>query len=277
MECVMTREFFDTLSPHKKLFFTMERTFDQNFAIAMLNLEYAERKRDILFKEAELKVLVENGSDEMLEELYTESEKESKAKVSGAIGRVIDSIINFFHSVSETISSKVRTITAKLSKNNLTAQDFAGSEMFNVALNMDYEKKMAEIDAKMNQGQKLIQQISMKTNVDETVIDGYCQACQKLKENTPKLVVKGVKVGALSGFIVYGFKNYGKIAGRVVKWIESGEKKVNELKGKLKGKTGDIKQQTRVLNELQSLSMMFGSISTQFITGISSICSNIGK
>lgn len=271
MENIMSPEFFNTLSPHNKLFFTMERTFDKDFAIAKLNLEYAIRREDILYKEAELKVLVENGSDEMMDMLYTEAKKESDNKILAAIKSVIDTIIDFFKSIYEKISSKVKSIILKSKAKNLTADDFANSKTMNIALNMDYEKKMAEYEAKMAKGEKLIRMVSQKTNVDEDLINGFCLSCQRLRENTPKLVMKAVGVTALAGSVVISFKNYGKIAGKVIKIIESGEAKIKSLKDMFNGKVNNAKHQYKIINAIQGLIKDFGMDSTKLVTGIASI------
>lgn len=267
--CLINQEFFNSLSPHKKFFFSFEKEADINFSITELNLEYVIRKCDIDLKEAELKVLVENGSDDYMASLYMETEEKNGNKLVNAITTLIDSIIGFFGKMVKFGQDTLDKIKAKIAEKHLTANDFEGSDTMNLSLNMDYQKKLAELEKQMTVGEKIVQMCSNKTHVDESVINGYIEACKRLKENIPNIAVKAVKTGVKVGVVVIAFKNYKTIIDNVLKVTNGAKSRLKTLKGKIL--PNNVDKQRKVVKEMYGLSKEVSKISTTLITGIMSI------
>lgn len=71
-------------------------------------LEMVDSKLELNKKEAELKVLVENGSYDDLEYLYCEAEEEAKKEKKGVISTIVDAIASIFKSIGNAISSFIK-------------------------------------------------------------------------------------------------------------------------------------------------------------------------
>lgn len=169
--------------------------------------------------------------------VYTESDDEQKSGggLFAGIKKVIDSIIGFISKTVSNITEKIKSVFG--GKEKLTADDFANSDTYNVMLNMDYQKKMQEIDNKMDEGSALIKKACSATGISEQEAQGYINGAQKIINNTPNLVCKAVKGVAAAGGMIILAKNFGKVTG----WIT----------GKLNGHIDNLRREREEIERLE--------------------------
>ena len=264
---------FNSLTPYKKAILTLERTMDYSIEVASLQLDMALERKELELKEANLQVLVEDGTEEMLDSLYMEAEEKSSGGVVNALKNICDSVINFLKKSADMIAEKINAVLAKFKAKHVTPEDWEKSSAGKIALSYDYQKKMNEIESKMTEGQKLIREVSRKTSISEGKIRGYIQTVNNLISNIPQLTMKVVKAGAVVGGTVILFRNWRTVANGVAGAI-------GKCTGIFKRTKEDVgkhpKEEKEVLSAMSKLSKEYNKIGSRVSLGLCAIM-NPGK
>lgn len=257
-EIMMTENFFNSLTPHKRLLLGLESKFDYDFALATLKVDYCIESFNLGLKKIDHRVFIESGNSEMLDSLYTEAEKESQPKIIDAIKNMLDKIAKFLRNTVDMIKEKMNIVFGKLTENNLTADEFNASKTKNMMVNIEYEKKLKELEAQMSAGQKLIRKASSATGIPEVELTGYKDACTKLVSDLPKVACKAAtSAAAVGGFVILA-KNYKKIVGALCSRQEAQVKKVEDAKTSVKG--SNPQQEKEVISLMSSISKKYNEI-----------------
>lgn len=259
---------FNSLTPYTRALLKLERSMDYSIDVASLKLDMILERKDLELKEAGLKVLVEDGSEDMMDSLYMEAEEKAAGGVLDALKKICDAIIKFFKDSAAMIADKVRAVLAKFSAKHVSPEDWKNSDAYEIAISYDYNKKMAEIEAKMTEGDKLIRECSKRTEIPEGKIKGYVDSVNSLIANIPKLTMKAVKTGAAVGGTVILFKNWKVVAGAMAKTLDKGASIISSIKSKV-GK--HPKEEKEVLNSVSSLSKEYNKIASRISLGLCAI------
>lgn len=259
---------FNSLTPYKKALYTLEQTMDYGIEVASLQLDMILERKELEFKEAGLKVLVEDGSDDTLDSLYMEAEEKANGGAIGALKKICDSIIKFFKDSAEMIAEKINAVIARFKAKHITEDDWNKSVAKKVALNFDYQKKMNEIESKMTEGQKLIRECSKISGVSEGKIKGYVQSVNNLISNIPQLSMKVVKTGAAVGGTVILLKNWKIVATGASKALN----KCSDIIKKAKELVGHHpKEEREVLTTMSKLSKTYNTIASRISLGLCAV------
>ena len=76
---------FNSLTPYTRALLKLERSMDYSIDVASLKLDMILERKDLELKEAGLKVLVEDGSEDMMDSLYMEAEDLFQAPSQGRL------------------------------------------------------------------------------------------------------------------------------------------------------------------------------------------------
>lgn len=273
-EVMMSENFFNSLTPHRRLLLGLESQFDYEFALASLEADYCLESYNLKLKKISHRVFVESEDFELFDSLYTEAETESQPKIVSAIKKMIDTIVKFLQNTVNMIKQKMTKVFGKINNNNLTADDFDASKTKNMMINIEYEKKLKELESQMSTGQRLIRKASSTTGIPEEELTGYKDACSKLLSDLPKVACKAAGSAAVVGGFVILSKNYKKIVSSLCSRQEAQVKKVEDTKASLKGKNPE--QEKEVVTTMSSLSKKFNDIVSTISLGAMSLV-NSGK
>lgn len=276
-----SKEYFESIPAYQKSYLTLERQLDCAVAANSLQFDILTEKTRIGYMEADLRVLLEDGSYDMLDTLYTEEAQKSGNKLVDAVVNIFNSIVKFFKDLIDNIRKKVASVFGKSKANEFTAEDWEKSGIKDMYCNVNYNKKLTEIEAKMTEGERLIQMASGATGIPAAKIDGYVQSSKDLIHNLPKLSLKvaaGVGVGA--GVVLLA-KNYRNIVGGL---LDRGEKcmqvadkakdKIEKFKDDKTGLTAQIEYEKRVAQTMAELSKAEGSWINRLALGVTSFVDN---
>lgn len=265
----MTPQMFNSLSPYKKDLLTLETAFDIEFESASMSADYFMEKCELDYREAELLVLVESGSYHMLDSLYTEASEKSSGKVVESLKTIIDSIISFIQKTADMVREKITKVFANNASKQLSADDVASSETFNMVVNIEYDKKLKEMEDKMSEGRKLLRSLGSSVGVDSTTVDGFVNATNSYLEKLPEITCKAAKAGAVAAGVLITAKNFGNIANGLVKGMDKIKMMMTGVKGTLRGK--EPEKEKKILVAMGKLSKEYTKISSRIALGASSL------
>ena len=268
-EVMMTENFFNSLTPHGRFLLAKESQFDYEFALASLEADYVIESYKIGLMKIDHQVFIESGSSELFDSLYTEAEDKVQPKILESIKKMFDKIIKFLRDTIDMIKEKMSKVFGKLTENNLTADQFDASRTRNMMINIDYDKKLKELEAQMTTGQRLIRKASSATGISEEELTGYKNACDKLVSDIPKVACKAAKIGVAAGGFVLLAKNYKTIVNKLCARQESQIKKVEDARAISKGK--NPQQEKVVVTAMSSISKKFNEIVSTISLGAMSL------
>lgn len=243
-----SRSYFNSIPAYEKSFLKLEKALDVEMAMNRMQLDLIEERENISFMEADLRVLVENGSYDMMNVLYEEATENTAEKKKNAISRMFDAIVKFFKNLIDNIKEKIDKVFTKKKLDNFTAEDWEKAGAKDLWCNIDYEKKMNELNSKLSEGERLMQFASGATGIPEAKVKGYVKSCEDLVHNIPKITIKVAGLAAAGTGIYLAGKNFRKIVGGLLNTAQKGMETCDRVKDKWDDRK-DVKSGVHVVME----------------------------
>ena len=206
----------------------------------------AETALDIAVARATKEYTLESGLIELSDDkLFIESEgNPSDSKRENAFVKAVKAVCNAIRKFIGDLFSSIMSIFN--GRENITPEDYLASTTGKMRLEKDTEKLEKIVDEEIRKGNKLLQQISSKTGVEDDVVDSYIRTgVEKIEKLAP------VVIPVLLGF---GFKKiFGKLKDKK-KSVDTAEKAATT------GDNSDSKKNKQKLKVFSHMKSMLGQL-----------------
>ena len=283
---------FDYITENMKDEYISERTFDFEFMQADLFYDYTLSK--VLIQESEEfhRSMYETDEFLYLMEGSNDTKKVTSGNLKDALKNMVNAIIDMFGRLFDKISHGFKRffgiIDSKAKEKQISADELLNTDQFKLMVNMDYNKKLQELEAKMTEGERLSYRISSATGIDPGTIDGYIRSANELIKSIPDIAVTAGKVGATSaGLFLINGKNRKEVMNSIQKRVSTVQGKFKKFVNKVTGKPEEKKvvvamkdlssKYNRIVNGLSSKLCSFGNTVKEGAKFVSDVARGEGK